>query len=216
MGNYREIDRLLASLQPRDKLLLEYRSLEMIEDFIWGRLIPELIEESTVLVVDVYGVGDVLFRNHIRKAKISEYKPLIQAKKRIYVFKLGPGNPSYGNIVGEDKLRLNPDDFLKEYHWMIRKVLNLPEKPKFLAVFGISEFLLFHGKNALKNIIHTASALPVEEWVTIIPLNVSAVQDEFIAVLEEFSTHVALLEGGELKLLKGGQKSEGRRKGSSR
>jgi hypothetical protein len=203
MLKYEGIGRLLASLQPGDRVLLEYGSLEGVEALLWGKLIPELIRESTVLAVDIYGVGDMLFRNYIRGAKISEYKSLIHAKKRIYVFKLGSGNPSYGLLVGDDKLYTKADDFLKTYHWMIRKALNLPEKPKFLVVFGVSEFFLFHERNALKNVLQATTAIPVEDWVTFIPLNISAVDRELTAVLEELSTHVVLLEGGELKLLKG-------------
>ncbi|MDV3104743.1 hypothetical protein [Thermococcus waiotapuensis] len=207
---------LLSLLQPGDRVLIEYNPLARIENLVWRKVIPELISDGPLMVVDMYGIGGVLFRNYLRNASPSEYRPLIKAKGKIYVFKLGPGNPGYGNVVGEDKIPENSDEFLKVQYWAIRKALNFPEKPRFMVTFGLSEFLLFRGKEGAKDFLHATVAIPVEDWAIITFLNISSVEREVVAVLEELSTHVLLLDGETLKVLKGGRGSEGRRKGSSR
>ncbi|WP_456366214.1 DUF257 family protein [Thermococcus sp.] len=206
--------RLLGILEPGDRALIEYDPKAPVELLLWRDVVPQIVDESSLLVVDWYGIGDVLFRNYLRKAPGKEYQFLIEAKKKVYVFKVGPGHPSYGQKIGEEKVYTDPEDFMRAYYWMIRKAVNLPQKPRHLLILGLAEYVYFAGPQGLQNIIQVTSAIPVEDWITIVPVNRRVLSAAELGILEDIASHIAEFSGEEMRILKGGRGSEERGEGA--
>ncbi|NJF24356.1 hypothetical protein [Thermococcus sp. Bubb.Bath] len=204
MLKYEGVDRLLALLQPGDRVIIEYEPLSDGERVIWGEIISAMIQEGDIAVIDIYGVGDIMFRNYVRLAPSRKYRKFIEGKKHIHVFKVGPGNPSYGEIIGEEKVYSRTENFMKAYYWMMRRALSVPRRPRYLVIFGISEYLHFTGDSGLYNLLYVISSLPVEDFVTIVPLDIKAVDPKVLAVVENMASHVISLTDGSLRVLKGG------------
>jgi len=204
MLKYKGVDRLLALLQPGDRVIIEYEPLADGEGVIWGSIISAMLNEGDITVIDIYGVGDIMFRNYVRLAAGKEYRKFIEGKKHIHVFKVGPGNPSYGEVLGEEKVYSGTENFMKAYYWMMRRALRVPRRPRYLVIFGISEYLHFTGDSGLYNLLYVTSSLPVEDFVTIVPLNIRAIDPKVLAVVENVASHVISLTDGSLRMLKGG------------
>ncbi len=207
MLKYEETSRLMHSFQPGDRVLMEYEAKLPISKIAWRyitRCILEILEDEPIIIFDFYGIGDIMFRNYLRSISGEEYRQLIEAKRNIYIFKIGPGGASYGEIVGHERVYLDPESFLKGYYTMVQRVLSLPRKPRYAVVFGISEYLYFAGSSGLFNLINVISTIPIEDWVTIVLLNIDAVDEKQRAILEEISSWVVRLGEEGCEILKGG------------
>ncbi|AJC72146.1 MAG: DUF257 family protein [Thermococcus sp.] len=204
MLKYEETSRLTHSFQPGDRVLMEYEAKLPISKIAWRYITRYILEDEPVIIFDFYGIGDIMFRNYLRLISGEEYRQLIESKRNIYIFKIGPGGASYGEVVGHEKVYTDAESFLKGYYTMVQRALSLPRKPRYAVVFGISEYLYFAGPSGLFNIINVISTIPIEDWVTIILLNVDAVNEKQRSILEEISSWVVRLVEEGCEIVKGG------------
>ena len=70
-----------------DFVVVEYPSLYPLENLVWGELIPSLSNHE-ILIDDFFGVGDLLFRDYIRKSPPEKYKALMESTKRIKAIRI--------------------------------------------------------------------------------------------------------------------------------
>ncbi len=204
MLKYGETSRLIRSFQPGDRVLLEYESKIPISQIVWRYITHYILEDEPTIIFDFYGIGDITFRNYLRSISGKEYRRLIESKKNIYIFKIGPGGASYGEVVGQEKVYTGTENFLKVYYTMIQRALSLPRKPKYAVVFGISEYLYFTGSSGLFNLINVISTIPIEDWTTIVLINIDVVDEKQRAILEEISSWVVRLKEEGCEIIKGG------------
>lgn len=207
MLKYKEVLRLIPLLQPGDRVLVEYTPDITLRDLEWKEIMRSFVKDGTVIVFDFYGIGDIMFRNYLRTLAGRDYRGLIEAKRNIHVFKFGPGGASYGQLAAEEKVYSDTESFLRSYYSMIRRTLNLPQKPKYSFIFGLAEYLYFTGKSGLYNILHATSTIPLEDWVTFVFLNTEAVGHFERAILEEISSWVLVLKKEGVEVIKGGSGS---------
>lgn len=207
MLKYGEIPNTIPLFQPGDRVLIEYTSDVPISKVMWENIIRHILDNETVIVFDFYGVGDIMFRNYLRSVVGREYKKLIGSKRNVYIFKIGPGGASYGEVVGQEKVYVDTENFLKAYYSMVHHALSLPRKPRYAVVFGLSEYLYFTGSSGLFNILNVISTIPIEDWVTVAPLNVDAIDPKQKALIEEISSWVIRAGEGGFEILKGGSDS---------
>ncbi|AIF68484.1 hypothetical protein PAP_00185 [Palaeococcus pacificus DY20341] len=184
-------------VQMGDVLLIEYPSNYPIEDLVWGEIIPEIAESSLVLIDDFFGVGDLMFRNYVRKLSPSEYKRFFKIVKKIKVVKIGPGRASYGEIINEIPVSYDTHDFLNNYYMSINKVAKTQTKPLYFISIGISEYLYFGKEKALQTLLITRSYLPIEDWASIYLINKDMLGKEAVALLEELASWVVDISGEE-------------------
>ncbi|EEB74935.1 DUF257 family protein [Thermococcus sp. AM4] len=208
MLKYEKISKVIPLFQPGDRVLVEYTSNVPISRILWQSITRHILDDETVIIFDFYGIGDITFRNYLRSAVGEEYKKLIESKKSVYIFKIGPGGASYGETVGQEKVYTDAESFLKAYYSMIHRALSLPRKPRYAVVFGLSEYLYFTGASGLFNLLNVVSTIPIEDWVTVVPLNIDAIDERQRAILEEISSWVIRITEEGCRIIKGGNECD--------
>ncbi|ACS33381.1 Conserved hypothetical protein [Thermococcus gammatolerans EJ3] len=208
MLKYEKISKIIPLFQPGDRVLVEYTSNVPISKILWQSITHHILNDETIIIFDFYGIGDITFRNYLRSAVSEEYKKLIESKKNIYLFKIGPGGASYGRIVGQEKVYTDTESFLKAYYSMVHRALSLPRKPRYAVVFGLSEYLYFTGSSGLFNLLNVISTIPIEDWVTVVPLNIDAIDGRQRAILEEISSWVIRITEEGCQIIKGGKERD--------
>ena len=203
MDSYDLRDHLLGGANRGDIVIVEYEPYYPVEDFSWGLLMPALVESGTV-VVDFFGVGNLLLRNYARRVSGRGYSRLIGLMKRIKVVKVGPGSASYGELLLEITPAYEPGPFLKNYHLIISRVSRLPSKPEYFITFGLGHYLHFGGDEAIKSILTGISTIPMEDWVGIHFVNEAVIRREHLAVLEEIASAVFRVSRDGITVLKEG------------
>jgi len=171
-----------------DTVLVEYQSTFPIEWLSWGVLIPGLLERHNVVIIDFFGVGDILFRNYRRRALGKEYTSVLDTMKRVKVVKVGPSTSSYGEVIEEVIPSDDPRTFLKNYHTIVNTIAKLPAKPDYIVSLGLAQFLHFNGRDTLRHMITALATIPLEDWVVVNFINVNAIHGEQLAILEEMSS----------------------------
>lgn len=208
-------------LKSGDSLLIEYPGGYPIEDLLWGQVMPVILKKGTVLVDDFFGVGDVMFRNYVRKLPASKYKTLLKGLKNISVIKIGPGRVSYGKILIQMPLTYDSEAFLDSYYGAIRKSLLTQDKPLYFVSIGISEYIYFGKEEALQTLLVTRSSLPIEDWASVYLLNTDLVNGSALALMEELSSWVLEVGGEEKSAIRlkkglfGGSNDKGRGQSSA-
>ncbi|WP_324736653.1 DUF257 family protein [Thermococcus sp. SY098] len=173
-----------------DVVLIEYPSAYPFEDLVWGEIIPEISHDNQIVVDDFFGIGDLSFRNYIRKISPKDYRRIIEITKHIKVIKIGPGRASYGSIVDEIPLTYEISEFMKNYYDAIRKALVDSIKPLYFLSFGLSEYFYFGKERAIQAILFSRSNLPVEDWTSIYLINKNLVEMPQLAILEDISAWI--------------------------
>ncbi len=173
-----------------DVVLIEYPSAYSFEDLVWGRIIPEISHDNQIVIEDFFGIGDLSFRNYIRKISPKEYRKTIEITKHIKVIKIGPGRASYGSLVDEIPLTYEISEFMKNYYDAIRKALADSIKPLYFLSFGLGEYLYFGKEKALQAILFSRSNLPVEDWTSIYLVNKDIIEKPQLAILEDISSWI--------------------------
>lgn len=189
-----------------DSLLIEYPGGYPIEDLLWGKVMPAILQKGMVLVDDFFGVGDIMFRNYVRKLSPSEYKKLLRGIRNIRVIKIGPGQASYGKTLVQVPLTYDSEAFLDSYYGAIRKSLRSQDKPLYFVSIGISEYIYFGKEKALQTLLVARSSLPIEDWSSVYFLNTDLVNGSALALMEELSAWVLEVwgeEGSSIHLKKG-------------
>jgi hypothetical protein len=179
-----------------DIILVEYTSNEPVENVSWGELIPS-ISNYGVVVADFYGIGEILLRKFIRRSG-KEYTRVLDALRDIKVVKIGPGAVSYGELLVEISPTYDTQLFLKHYYSILSRISRLPQKPRYMVIFGLSHYIYFNPDSSLKSILTAVSAIPAEDLVKIAFVNREILQDAHISMLRELSTVVAEIRDGEL------------------
>ncbi len=188
MGTLR--DYLLREIWRGSNVLVEYPSNYPIEDFVWGRFIPAIPKEEQVIVDDFLGVGDLTFRNYLRKESGKRYKALIDAIRNIKIIKIGPGRGSYGNVINEIPPVYDAQEFLDRYYGCLKRLVTEFGKPAYFLTFGLAEYLYFGGEKAIRTILTLQSVLPIEDWTSIYFINRTLIDAKHLAMLEEISSSV--------------------------
>ncbi len=196
---------LFGRTERGDTVLIEYPPTYPLEEFSWGFLIPSLIERGEVVIGDFFGVGDLLFRNYIRRVSGRKYSDIIELIKKIKVVKIGPGSASYGEVIEEVVPVYDSHSFLKNYHTVINRMTHSPTKPEYFVTFGLSHYVHFGGDEAMKAIMTGISTIPMEDWVGIHFLNVDVLSRAHLAMLEEMASIVFQLSKEEVIVKKGGE-----------
>jgi len=184
----------LAALSPGDALLVEYSSREPIEMVAWGQILPAIGEEG-VVVVDLFGVGELLLRKFMRRG---DYSRVLELIGNVHVIKVGPGIVTYGEVLEDIVLSYDPHTFLRSYHSIMSKVSRLPKKPRYLVSFGLAQYIHFNPKEALKAILTAVGTIPAEDLIIINFVNADVIERAHLAILEELSTEVLEVVGGRL------------------
>ncbi|WP_456367307.1 DUF257 family protein [Thermococcus sp.] len=179
-----------------DMILIEYKSSEPIERFSWGELIPSLSNYG-VVVVDFYGIGEILLRKFIRKSG-KEYALILDALRDIKVVKVGPGAVSYGELLTEVSPSYDPQIFLKHYYSIMTRISRLPKKPRYMIVFGLSHYIHFEPDSSMKALLTAVSSIPAEDLVKIVLVNKEILNEAQLSLLREVSTIVGVFEDGDL------------------
>ncbi len=204
-------DMILGKINRGDIMLIEYSSLYQIEKLAWGSIIPSLVQDSTLVVWDFFGVGNLLFKNYIRRCvKPIESVRLVEVLKKIKVVKIGPGTISYGEVIEEISPSYKSQEFIKNYYSTIQRMERLPLKPTHLVTFGISSYIAFGGEETIKNILMGLSTIPMEDWVTINFVNVDTIKRNHLAMLEEIATDVVFVSSEGIIVRKGGDAIDSR------
>ncbi len=195
---------ILGKANRGDTVLIEYEPTYPVEEFSWGFLIPALLDRDGVVVADFFGVGDLLFRNYIRRVSGREYSRTIELMRKIKVVKIGPGSASYGGVVEEITPSYEPHALLKNYHTIISRMSRLPSKPEYFVTFGLGHYIHFGGDDAIRSLITAVSTIPMEDWVGIHFINEGVMRREHLAMMEEISSMVFHVSGNGLKVKKEG------------
>lgn len=177
-------------IQTGDVVIIEYPSGYPMEEIVWGEVIPEISKENTVLIDDFFGIGDLMFRNYVRRLEPPEYKKIFKIVKNIKVVKIGPGRASYGKIVNEIPITYETQIFLDNYYLSINKIMKESIKPLYFVSIGVSEYIYFGKEKALQTLLTTRSFLPVEDWSSIYFLNKDMLSKEALAIMEDMASHV--------------------------
>ncbi len=196
---------LLGRARRGDMIILEYPSTYPMERFSWGVLIPALMGKRNVVVVDFFGIGDVMFRNYVRGISGGEYSKTLEMIKELKVIKVGPGGGSCGEVIDEIVPTYEPQSALKSYHSVINRLVNSPTKPDYMVTFGLAMYLRFGGDGAIRSLLTGLSTLPVEDWAWVHLVNRNALPDETMAIIEEVSSMIFELSGDEVTVKKGGE-----------
>jgi len=195
---------LLGKVNRGDTVLIEYEPTYPIEEFSWGFLMPALLDRDGLVVADFFGVGDLLFRNYIRRISGKEYSRTIELMKRIKVVKIGPGSAGYGEVVEEITPSYEPPAFLKNYHTIISRMSRLPTKPEYFVTFGLGHYIHFGGDAAIRSLITAVSTIPMEDWVGVHFINEGVMRRERLAMLEEIASIIFQLSKDGFRVRKGG------------
>lgn len=177
-------------IQTGDVVIIEYPSGYPMEEIVWGEVIPEISRENTVLIDDFFGIGDLMFRNYMRRLEPPEYKKIFKIVKNIKVVKIGPGRASYGKIVNEIPITYETQIFLDNYYLSINKIMKESTKPLYFVSIGVSEYIYFGKEKALQTLLTTRSFLPVEDWSSIYFLNRDMLPKEALAIMEDIASHI--------------------------
>jgi hypothetical protein len=196
---------IVGKINRGDTVLIEYESTYPIDEFSWGLLIPFLVGRDGVVVADFYGIGNLLFRNYVRKISGREYSELIGLMKRIKVVRIGPGSADYGEVVEEIAPSYEPHTFLKNYHTIISRMSRLPSKPEYFVTFGLGHYIHFGGDEAIKSLITAVSTIPMEDWVGVHFINENVMRKERLAMLEEVSSMIFHISREGLRVKKEGE-----------
>ncbi len=196
---------LLGKVKRGSVILVEYSPTYQMERFSWGFLLPILMERGEVVVVDFFGVGDIMFRNYIRGIGGREYSKILELIKSLKIIKVGPGSCSYGGIIDEIVPTYDPQSALRSYYSMINKLVNSPTKPDYMVTFGLAMYLHFGGEGAIRSLLTWVTTLPVEDWAWVHLVNKGVLSEENLAILEELSSMVFQPSHGEVTVKKGGE-----------
>ena len=177
-------------IQTGDVVIIEYPSGYPMEEIVWGEVIPEISRENTVLIDDFFGIGDLMFRNYMRRLEPPEYRKIFKIVKNIKVVKIGPGRASYGKIVNEIPITYETQIFLDNYYLSINKIMKERTKPLYFVSIGVSEYIYFGKEKALQTLLTTRSFLPVEDWSSIYFLNRDMLPKEALAIMEDIASHI--------------------------
>ncbi|WP_293257855.1 DUF257 family protein [Palaeococcus sp. (in: euryarchaeotes)] len=177
-------------IQTGDVVIIEYPSGYPMEEIVWGEVIPEISRENTVLIDDFFGIGDLMFRNYMRRLEPPEYRKIFKIVKNIKVVKIGPGRASYGKIVNEIPITYETQIFLDNYYLSINKIMKESTKPLYFVSIGVSEYIYFGKEKALQTLLTTRSFLPVEDWSSIYFLNRDMLPKEALAIMEDIASHI--------------------------
>lgn len=173
---------------PGDFILIEYPSLYPLETLIWGELIPS-ISGSEILIDDFFGVGDLLFRDYLRKSSPEKYKSLMESTKKIRAIRIGPGRTSYASVVEEMPVTYEISEFMRNYYNALMKLFSPSTKVEYSITLGISQYIYFGRDKALRAILFTRSTLPFEDWTSIYFVNNDILDKQQIAVLRELASN---------------------------
>ncbi len=195
---------ILGKVIRGDWVLLEYDPVYPMEGFAWGILMPALLERGNVVVADFFGVGDLLFRNYLRRVTGEEYSRAVDLFGRIRVFKIGPGMASYGEIVEEITPSYDPGAFLRNYHTIVSRMSRLPMKPDYFVTFGLGHYIHFGRDEALKSLLTAISTIPMEDWVGIHFVNTGVLDGHALSVIEGVTPFVIHLSTEGIRLRKEG------------
>lgn len=186
-----EVDSLTEFLKthstPGDFILVEYPSLYPLENLIWGELIPSLSNRE-ILIDDFFGVGDLLFRDYLRKSSPEKYKVLMESTKKIKAIRIGPGRTSYASAVEEMPVTYEISEFMRNYYNALMKLSSPSTKVEYSITLDISQYIYFGGDKALRAILFTRSTLPFEDWTSIYFVNNDILDKQQIAVLRELAS----------------------------
>ncbi|WP_087037885.1 DUF257 family protein [Thermococcus litoralis] len=172
---------------PGDFILIEYPSLYPLETLIWGELIPSLSNRE-ILIDDFFGVGDLLFRDYLRKSSPEKYKGLMESTKKIRAIRIGPGRTSYASVVEEMPVTYEISEFMRNYYNALMKLFSPSTKVEYSITLGISQYIYFGKDKALRAILFTRSTLPFEDWTSIYFVNNDILDKQQIAVLRELAS----------------------------
>lgn len=190
---------LFGEAEPGEVMLIEYSSTEFIEHLIWGKILPELSERGEVVVIDFYGIGDVFFRNYEKKAGSEDYLRILDIINRTKVIKIGTGSSSFGELIETFPISESSRDFLKKYYTAMNRIKNLPRKPEYVLVLGLSEYFHLHDEpSKLRNFLLAFSTIPVYDWKILSFINVEIIRPEILSLLEEVSSAVFVVSGGKI------------------
>ncbi|WP_297550465.1 DUF257 family protein [Thermococcus sp.] len=197
---------VLSFMAPGDVVLVEYRSREPIETLAWGELLPA-IGEGGVVVVDFFGMGEILLRKFMRRGEV-DYSSIIELLRDLKVVRVGPGTVTYGEILEDVVPSYDPHTFLRSYHSIMSKISRLPQKPKYMVTFGLAHYIHFNPENAIKAILTAVSTIPAEDLVIINFINSEVIKRSRLAILEELSTAIVEVSEGNIKIYKDGGVSD--------
>jgi len=192
----------LSHMTPGDVVLIEYQSQEPIENLAWGELLPA-IASGGVIVVDFFGLGEILLRKFVRKKHV-DYSATLEILKNLKVVKVGPGAVTYGEILEDVVPSYDSHQFLRNYHSIMSKISRLPQKPKYMVTFGLGHYIHFAPDDAVKAILTAVSTIPSEDLITINLINTDIIDHPHLAILEELSTAIVEVSKGEFKVYKDG------------
>jgi len=195
---------LLGKARRGDVIIVEYSPTYSVERFAWGSLLPAIMSRKKVVVVDFFGIGDIMFRTYIRSIGGNEYSQILELIKGLKVIKVGPGGGSYGEVIDEIIPTYEPQTALRSYHSVINKLVNSPTKPDYMVTFGLAMYLHFGGDSAIRSLLAGLSMLPVEDWAWVHLVNQGALPEETMSILEEVSSRVFQLSHSEVTVKKGG------------
>ncbi|WP_457742847.1 DUF257 family protein [Thermococcus sp.] len=193
---------LLGKAAQGDTVLIEYSSLYPVETVAWGEVIPLLIRSGGLVVCDFFGIGDMLFRKHLRRLPGKKYSEFVELIKDVRVIKVGPGAGTYGETIDELVPTYDPHTFLRNYHAVMSKISRLPEKPKFFITFGLGHYVHFNPDDALKSILTGVGNIPMEDLISVHFVNGDILKSTNLAILEEIATFVMKLSRSGLIVLK--------------
>ncbi|GAB6134589.1 DUF257 family protein [Thermococcus prieurii] len=193
---------VLSFMTPGDVVLIEYQSREPIESLAWGELLPA-INAGGVVVVDFFGMGEILLRKFMRRGDV-DYSGVLELLKDLRVVRVGPGTVTYGEILEDVVPSYDPHTFLRSYHSIMSKISRLPQKPKYMVTFGLGHYIHFNPENAIKSILTAVSTIPAEDLIIINFVNADVIKRAHLAILEELSTAIVEVSGGEFKVYKDG------------
>lgn len=176
------IDKMVIDkIRNGDVAIIEYPSTFPIHEFLWGDLIPVLIDNFEIVIDDFFGLGDVLFRTYLRRIPPKRYPEVMEKiMGKIKAIKIGPGKISYTGTIEEIPLTYDLSEFIKLYYPGIREILTKSSKRVIFITVGLSEYLYFGGNEALKTVLLSRSILPIEDWTSIYLLNVDLARREVL------------------------------------
>ncbi|WP_297467031.1 DUF257 family protein [Thermococcus sp.] len=193
---------VLGLMTPGDVVLIEYHSREPIENVAWGELLPAISDDG-IVVVDFFGMGEILLRKFMRRGDV-DYSRVLELLKELKVVRVGPGTVTYGDILEDIVPSYDPHTFLRSYHSIMSKISRLPKKPRYLVTFGLANYIHFNPENAIKSILTAVSTIPAEDLIVINFVNSDVIKRSHLAMLEELSTAIVEVSDGTLRVYKDG------------